>query len=647
MYLWSSEATRRSVEVIFADQGAEATTGVISNPHLSGSQAAKAHGGDEMNRQIVATLSILMTVTAVASPGHAEDLRGDEQAVALAERMLDTLGGRAAWARARTIRTELQGYFAREQEPWDETFWMDLEETWGRFEIKNDTIDRVIAWTPESGWESSDGTFEPLPDDRHRFELQYWQRQPVVVFHRLARGVPATRVEKGTNDLRFDAFDAESGELIAQFAVNMKGEPIKWGASIGDQEFEHVFGPLKEFGGVRLPEWGATISGVWRYQHVDVSISPSPPAVSFDPPSRSANHGSTDGSHFDRIERSVLGFFESESYPSLSVGIVRGDTLVYKRALGIADKRTGRAATTETIYEIGSVGKVLTTSVLAVLDDRGVLRIDDPVARWLPKGVEIPRHPSGGPPMTLEHLATHTSGLPGRPVNVSHLPEWQWPDYSAEQLFQGLAQTKLLYPPGTDLTYSSLGTGLLGYVMARASAATYERLVEEELLRPLGMGETVVHLSEDQRTRYAVGYETAESIDEAPHWEYGVLAGCGSHWSTVRDLARFVSALLSDRSTTPGGLSATARAELVRPRWRSQDGETEVALGWFVTRQPDVGVMLGHRGRTAGHGAFVGIIPDHAAGVIVLANLGGREANIRLAELGQRLLREVVLPQEE
>ena len=57
--------------------------------------------------------------------------------------------------------------------------------------------------------------------------------------------------------------------------------------------------------------------------------------------------------------------------------------------------------------------------------------------------------------------------------------------------------------------------------------------------------------------------------------------------------------------------------------------------------------MLGHRGRTAGHGAFLGIIPDHAAGVIVLANLGGREANIRLAELGQRLLSEFVLPQEE
>jgi CubicO group peptidase (beta-lactamase class C family) len=432
-----------------------------------------------MKRQIAATLSILMTVTAGATAAQAEEFLDDERAVTSAARMLDTLGCRAAWARARTIRTELQGHHSRGQEPWDETFWMDLEAPRGRF---------------------------------------------------------------------------------------------------------------------------------------------------------------------DRIEQSVHGFFETGSYPSLIVGVVRGDALVYEQALGIADKRSGRAATTETIYDIGSVGKVLTTAVLAVLDDRGVVHIDDPVDRWLPKGVEVPTHPSGGPPMTLEHLATHTSGLPGRPLNVSHLPEWQWPDYSAERLFQGLAQTKLLYPPGTDLAYSSLGTGLLGHVMARAAATPYEHLVEEELLGPLGMTDTVVRLSDDQRTRYAVGYETADSTDEAPHWEYGVLAGCGSHRSTVRDLARFISALWNDRSTTAGRLSATARTELLRPRWRSQDGKDEVALGWFVTRRADVGVMLGHRGRTAGHGAFVGIIPDRATGVIVLANLGGREANIRLAEFGQRLLTEVVLP---
>ncbi len=90
----------------------------------------------------------------------------------------------------------------------------------------------------------------------------------------------------GTDEYRFDVFDAESGELLAHFAVNMKGEPIKWGASIGDREFEHVFGPLQQFDGFRLPGWGATVAGIWRYEHVAASLSSSAPLISFEPPSK-------------------------------------------------------------------------------------------------------------------------------------------------------------------------------------------------------------------------------------------------------------------------------------------------------------------------------------------------------------------------
>ena len=64
-----------------------------------------------------------------------------------------------------------------------------------------------------------------------------------------------------------------------------------------------------------------------------------------------------------------------------------------------------------------------------------------------------------------------------------------------------------------------------------------------------------------------------------------------------------------------------------------------MALGWFMTEDPELGTILGHRGRTAGHGAFVGFVLERKTGVIVLANRGGREANIQLAEFGERLLR--------
>jgi len=65
----------------------------------------------------------------------------------------------------------------------------------------------------------------------------------------------------------------------------MKGEPIKWGSSIGEQEFEHFFGPLQSYGGLHMPKWGGSISAVWRYEHIDVALTTSPPSVSFEPPS--------------------------------------------------------------------------------------------------------------------------------------------------------------------------------------------------------------------------------------------------------------------------------------------------------------------------------------------------------------------------
>jgi hypothetical protein len=236
-------------------------------------------------RRATLILTLLLSMLTPLSHVSAEPLRGDKDAIALAERMLQTLGGKAVWAGGRAISVELTGYYAREQEPWHEIFWMDLEAPRGRFELKGETVDRTIAWTPDGGWELNDGTLEMLGPDRRAFEIEYWRRQPVVIFHRLARGVPATRVEKGDNEFRFDVFDAESDTLLAQFAVNMKGEPIKWGSSIGEQEFEHFFGPLQSYGGLHMPKWGGSISAVWRYEHIDVALMTSQPSVSFEPPS--------------------------------------------------------------------------------------------------------------------------------------------------------------------------------------------------------------------------------------------------------------------------------------------------------------------------------------------------------------------------
>jgi hypothetical protein len=235
--------------------------------------------------KIIALAGLLMA-TLSSSPATAQ-LQGDEEAVSLVRRMLQTLGAQEVWQQGRTINIQLRGHYAKEQEPWVETFWIDLEEPRGRYEIKSQSSERVIAWTAAGGWEFKDGKLEPYSEARFDLEKKYWAREPNVIFHRLAKGVPATRVVLDTTDAnlqRITVIDAVKSDTLCWLAVNLKSEPVKWSTIINNDTFEHVFGPLADFGGIRLPKWGATIGAVWRYEHVTASLSSEPPQVSFRPP---------------------------------------------------------------------------------------------------------------------------------------------------------------------------------------------------------------------------------------------------------------------------------------------------------------------------------------------------------------------------
>ncbi len=284
--------------------------------------------------------------------------------------------------------------------------------------------------------------------------------------------------------------------------------------------------------------------------------------------------------------------------------------------------------------------------MLAILDDRGVVRIDDPVQKWVPAISEIPEQPEGGPPITLEHLATHTSGLPAVPANVDHLPSYQWKGYSPELLREGFKRTELGAPAGEQLVYSTFGMGLLGHVLAIAAGKSYVEVIEDELLIALGMHDMVIPLTEEQEERYSVGYESNESTREVPYYEYGILAGGGAHRSTMPDLALFLQAQLDSSKDNSNPVNENVRSELHRIRWASEDGQTRIALGWFAALLEGIGTLLIHRGRTPGHGAVVGLIPEKRAGVIVLANRGGRETNVMMADFAEELLLQTISDME-
>src|ERR1700733_12200103 len=194
-----------------------------------------------------------------------------------------------------------------------------------------------------------------------------------------------------------------------------------------------------------------------------------------------------------------------------SVGIVvgvidRGERRVI--TYGHLEKGDTRPLNGDTIFEIGSETKVFTSLLLADMVQRGEVALGDPVAKYLPTGTKMPER--NGRSITFVDLATHTSGLPRLPANMSPKdPANPYADYSVEQLYQFLATYQLTRDIGSEYEYSNLGGGLLGHVLALRARMTYEALVESRICTPLEMNSTRISLSPEMKSRLAAGHNAS------------------------------------------------------------------------------------------------------------------------------------------
>src|SRR5688572_23142555 len=147
----------------------------------------------------------------------------------------------------------------------------------------------------------------------------------------------------------------------------------------------------------------------------------------------------------------------------------------------------------DTVFEIGSITKVFTSLLLADAAQRGELALTDPVAKYLPATVKVPER---GRAITLQDLATHTSGLPRLPTNFQPKDGTNpYADYSVEQMYAFLSGHELAREVGALYDYSNFGAGLLGHALSRRAGLDYEALVRARITNPLGMKSTSIALS--------------------------------------------------------------------------------------------------------------------------------------------------------
>jgi serine-type D-Ala-D-Ala carboxypeptidase/endopeptidase len=279
---------------------------------------------------------------------------------------------------------------------------------------------------------------------------------------------------------------------------------------------------------------------------------------------------------------------------------------------GRMDNGTSREVDGDTLFELGSITKTFTALLLQGMMDRGEMKLDDPVARFLPKSVKVPAFK--GKEITLRHLATHTSGLPFFPNNLHpRRVENPYVDYTAEKMFAFLSGYKLDHAPGTRWDYSELGMQLLGYAIAAKAGTNYESLLVDRICGPLQMDSTRITLASELKERFAQGHNRLGC--PVVSLQCGALVGGGALHSTANDLLKYVSANLG---LTPSRLTPLMEKTHV-PQFH-MGGWYYIGLAWITQRDLLTTKLVCHPGATFGHGAFIGFDKARRRGVVVLAS---------------------------
>ena len=276
----------------------------------------------------------------------------------------------------------------------------------------------------------------------------------------------------------------------------------------------------------------------------------------------------------------------------------------------------------DTVYEIASVTKVFTCTLLADMVERGLMKLDDPVQQYLPAGVKMPVTDNRS--IRLVDLATHSSGLPRMPNNI--MPSNPQNPYTDERMFAFLNGYHLRRTPGV-YEYSNLGAGLLGVILARHARCTYEQLLNERIFQPLGLTDTRITLDDRLQRRLAPPYnEALEPLEP----DFKPMPAAGALHSTARDLLKFVQAnLAANRADgADGPLDKAFRLALSKHRDAGNNGPA-MGLGWRFDLD---GVTCFHGGLTKGYRSWLIMVPDREISVVVLANTRSTRIK-RLCEL--------------
>lgn len=283
---------------------------------------------------------------------------------------------------------------------------------------------------------------------------------------------------------------------------------------------------------------------------------------------------------------------------------------------GTLSKKSATPVDENTEFEIGSITKLFTSDLLALFVQDGLMKLDDPLQAYMPANVQVPTYQ--GKVITLSELSTHTSGLPrnvGGGTAIRTVDGVQVSGYSSDdEVYKFLNGYQLTRAPGSRWEYSNLANGLLGMAEEQAGKSSYEQLVLEKLTGPLGMPDTRIQLSAQQKTRLAQGY-TDGGQNAVPFATTGDTLAAGALRSTTRDLAVYLAANIDP---TGNGLEPVLRMTQAPQAKASQN--ITMGLGWLIANPNTPDALFNKAGSTLGYNSYIAFSQSRRTGFVVLCS---------------------------
>ncbi len=348
--------------------------------------------------------------------------------------------------------------------------------------------------------------------------------------------------------------------------------------------------------------------------------------------------------------------------------LIRNGRTLAADHLGEQDAEAHVPVDADTIYHWASVTKTMTGIAILQLRDRGLLKLDDPIVKYVPELARVHNPYGDTGAITIRQLLSHSAGFRNG--------TWPWRDKEWQpfeppgwkQLEAMLPYTEVQFKPGSRYSYSNPGIVYLGQVIERLSGEDYEVYIDKNILRPLGMyasyfDRTPPHLLRHRSHSYTIrdGKRSAAPFDA----DTGVTVSNGGLNAPMPDMAKYAAFLLGDPARKADYDLILKRASL-EEMWQPQlpagvdfsqgrmAATTQVGLSFFIDRVEGIRV-IGHNGDQNGFRAYLSLCPDQHMGSLLAFNTETRgvendasnrtTAESRVALATDRLCKAVSLPE--